>query len=94
MLALVGTDLRMADAGDVGRLLGTKWKEMSDEEKKVRWLRDTSTHAALRGSRKQGQGACGSGKGGLCGASICRSGLYRTRRSNFRALIGALYYDL
>ena len=24
--------------GDVGRLLGTKWKEMSDEEKKVRRL--------------------------------------------------------
>ena len=24
--------------GDVGRLLGTKWKEMSDEEKKVRCL--------------------------------------------------------
>ena len=37
-----------AGFGEVGKLLGAKWKELDDEEKKVRHFPTTSTHSSHR----------------------------------------------
>jgi hypothetical protein len=35
--------------GEIGKLLGAKWKEMDDEDKKVRWRLTRATCAKLTG---------------------------------------------
>ena len=66
-----GADSCLIGAGEVGKLLGAKWKELDDDEKKVRRCAiNESDHRSIMGAAVyrascEGQGTSGGGKVGV-----------------------------